>query len=133
MYRDQRQRDFARTLRNSATNAEKNVWQLLRAKQQGGHKSRRQVALGRYIVDFACLAQKLIIELDGPQHVEPPATDHDIERDAWLTAQGFRILRFRNQEIDDNIQAVLNTITQTLEASRLPDPPLQGEGIDPKK
>jgi very-short-patch-repair endonuclease len=132
MYRNQRQRDFARTLRNAATNAEKHLWQFLRAKQLGGHKFRRQVALGHYIVDFACLAQKLIIELDGPQHLEPAATDYDIERDAWLTARGYRILRFRNQEVDDNLQAVLNIISQALKATPLPNPSLQGEGIDPK-
>jgi very-short-patch-repair endonuclease len=140
MVRNRDQRDFARTLRNAATNAEKHLWQFLRAKQLGGHKFRRQVRApsaadgrGHYVVDFACLAQKLIIEVDGPQHLEPAATDHDIERDAWLTARGYRILRFRNQELDDNIHAVLNTITQALGASPLPNPPLQGEGTDPKR
>ncbi len=108
MYRNQRQCDFARTLRNAASNAEKLLWHFLRAHQLGGHKFRRQVAIGPSIVDFACLPKKLIIELDGPQHFETEAAQYDIERDEWLTARGYRILRYRNQELDENIQAVLD-------------------------
>jgi very-short-patch-repair endonuclease len=96
MYRDQQQREFARTLRNTATDAEKHLWQFLRAQQLRGHKFRRQAAIGPYIVDFICFPKKLIIELD------------------------------------ENIQAVLDGITRALEKSPLPNPPLQGEGIDPK-
>jgi very-short-patch-repair endonuclease len=133
MYRDRSQRDFARSLRNNTTNAEKHLWQFLRAQQLHGHKFRRQAAIGPYIVDFVCFPRKLIIELDGPQHFEPGAIQHDANRDQWLTTRGYRILRFRNQELDDNILAVVETIVRALEETPLPNPPLQGEGTDPGK
>ncbi len=82
MYRDEDQRDFARRLRNEPIGAEKRLWFLLRAGQLNGHKFRRQAALGPYIVDFICLAQRLIVELDGPQHLEPAAAEHDARRTA---------------------------------------------------
>jgi very-short-patch-repair endonuclease len=131
MYRNHNQRDFSRALRNTATDAEKHLWQFLRAEQIRGHKFRRQAAIGAYIVDFACFPRKLVIELDGPQHLEPSATQQDADRDAWLTTQGYRILRFRNQQLDNNIQAVLKDIERALEKSPLPNPPHQGEGTDP--
>jgi very-short-patch-repair endonuclease len=132
MYRTRNQRDFARGLRNTATGAEKHLWQYLRAEQLGGYKFRRQAAIGPYIVDFVCFPRKIIIELNCPQHLEPAVIQHDAARDAWLMAKGYRILRFPNQELDDNIRALLECITRALEESPLPNPPLQGEGTDPK-
>jgi very-short-patch-repair endonuclease len=132
MYRDRNQCDFARTLRNEATNAEKRLWQFLRAQKLCGYKFRRQAAIGPYIVDFVCFPRKLVIELDGPQHLEAGATQHDADRDRWLTNQGYRILRFRNHELDDDIQSVVESINRALGESPLPNPPLQGEGTDPK-
>ena len=69
MYRDQEQRDFARQLRNEATPAETRLWHFLRAGLLGV-KFRRQAAIGAFIVDFVCFSHSLIVELDGPQHVE---------------------------------------------------------------
>ena len=139
MYRNLEQRNFARTLRNQSTNAEKNLWVHLRAAQLRGFKFRRQAAIGPYIVDFVCFSHKLIIELDGPQHLEREQTEHDTQRDAWLSSQGYRLLRFRNQQLDDEIQFVLANIGEALgdaatnEAqSPLPNPPHQGEGTDPE-
>jgi 5-methyltetrahydrofolate--homocysteine methyltransferase len=103
MYRDQDQRDFARALRNEPTSAEKRLWHFLRAGQLRGHKFRRQAAIGPYAVDFVCFWHNLIVELDGPQHLEPDAAEHDQRRTNWLASRGFRIIRFRNQELDEDI------------------------------
>jgi very-short-patch-repair endonuclease len=131
MYRNEEQRTRARRLRNQATDAEKLLWRHLRAGQFDGHRFRRQAAFGPYIVDFVCFSHKLIIELDGPQHFGPEAVEYDARRTAWLTSEGFRVFRFRNQQLDDDIRSVLDTITTALE-SPLPNPPHQGEGTDPK-
>lgn len=135
MYRDSDQRDFARRLRNQPTGAEQRLWLHLRAGQLNGHKFRRQAALGPYIVDFICFAQRLIVELDGPQHLEASAAEHDERRTAWLAERGYRVIRFRNHEIDEDVRRVVETIRQAMEMptptpppAPLPSPPLQGEG-----
>lgn len=128
MYRDRNQREFARALRNQPSDAEKRLWGFLEAGQIGGHKFRRQAAIGHYIVDFVCFSHQLIIELDGPQHLEPSAMEHDARRTAWIDSQGFRVLRFRNQELDEDIQRVVEMIARALQESPLPNPPHQGEG-----
>ena len=135
MYRNEDQRNFARNLRNQMTEAEKRLWRFLRAGQLGGYKFRRQVAIGPYVVDFVCLSQKLIIELDGPQHQEQVAAEHDARRTGWLNDCGYRVLRFPNHQLDDEIHAVVDQIRGALDdrraeraASPLPSPPLQGEG-----
>lgn len=114
MYRNSEQRDFARGLRNHATNAEKRLWRLLRAQQIRGHKFRRQAAVGEYIVDFVCFSEKLIIELDGPQHAEHGAKVRDASRTAWLASQGFRVLRFWNHQLDEDIRVVVELIEKAL-------------------
>jgi very-short-patch-repair endonuclease len=137
MAHNQSQRDFARTLRTNSTTAEKRLWQHLRANQLHKYKFRRQSPIGPYIADFVCFSHKLIIELDGPQHLEPTTLDHDTRRTAWLTAQGFQVLRFRNQELDENIHAVLDTIASAL-AQRAaahqspPSPTLPAKGREPE-
>jgi very-short-patch-repair endonuclease len=124
MYRDADQRDFARRLRNQMTPAEKELWRFLRAAQLDGHKFRRQVAIGPYIVDFACLAMALLVELDGPQHGEAAAQDHDERRTAWLIKKGYRTIRFWNHELDENIHAVVDKIREALaeQQQRIPPP-----------
>jgi very-short-patch-repair endonuclease len=87
MYRDHNQRQFARALRNQPTDAERRLWQFLRAQQLRGRKFRRQSAIGPYVVDFVCFADKLIVELDGPQHLDSTAVEHDKRRTKWLTAR----------------------------------------------
>ena len=137
MYRNENQRDFARTLRNEPTNAEKQLWRFLRAGQLGGHKFRRQAAIGPYVVDFVCFSLKLIVELDGPQHLERIALEHDTHRTAWLASRGFRVIRFRNQELDEDIRAVTGTIERALkeleaEKRNPPSPALPAEGRGPE-
>ncbi len=99
---------MAKTLRKKSTEVEMLLWKHLRAKQSERIKFRRQQPIGKYIVDFVCFEKKVIIELDGGQHsVEP---EKDKERDKWLNVQGFKVLRFWNNEVLTNIQGVLEVI-----------------------
>jgi very-short-patch-repair endonuclease len=107
-------------LRKGATNAENRLWYHLRAKQLDGIKFRRQEPIGNYIVDFVAFESRLVIEIDGGQHADENGKDHDIQRDAWLKSQGFRVLRFWNNEVLQNLAGVLETIR----ANCLRHPPL---------
>jgi very-short-patch-repair endonuclease len=114
------------------------VVHFLRAGQLGGHKFRRQAAVGPYVVDFVCFSRKLIIELDGPQHLELGAAQHDERRTNWLSAGGFHLVRFRNQELDENIHAVVDAIQQALleintRAENPPSPAFPAEGREPER
>ncbi len=135
MYRDQNQRDFARDLRNNCTPAEKRLWHFLRAGKLGV-KFRRQAAIGAYVVDFVCFPRRLIVELDGPQQVEEKGKDYDARRTEWLASRGFRVVRFRNQALDDDIRFVVEEIRRAVgevgdvAATPLPNPPRQGEGAE---
>ncbi len=100
------QREFARTLRQNMTDAERLLWRHLRAHRLAGAKFRRQQPLGPYIVDFVHLGARLVVEADGGQH----AGEADAVRDAWLRGQGFRVLRFWNNDILRQPQAVLAAI-----------------------
>ena len=136
MYRDQNQRDFARTLRSAPTDAEKRLWHFLRGEKLGGHKFRRQAAVGPYVVDFVCFSLKLVVELDGPQHLEPGAVQHDDRRTKWLRSRGFQVIRFRNQELDEDVQAVVQEIRGMIERvvarQKPPSPALPAEGREPE-
>jgi very-short-patch-repair endonuclease len=101
----------ARTYRSNQTASERRLWGFLRAGRLAGMKFRRQVPIGRYTVDFLCLRHRLVIEADGPFH---DATE-DARRDSWLHSQGFRVLRFTNNQIDAPDQ-VLGAILQAVEA-----------------
>jgi very-short-patch-repair endonuclease len=96
-------RKFARTMRADATKAENLLWQALRNRQLAGLKFKRQVPLGGYILDFVCFEARLIVEVDGGQHSE---SRRDIERDAYFESQGLSTLRFWNDEVTGNIDAV---------------------------
>ena len=112
----------ARDLRSHSTAAERALWALLRARRLGGHKFRRQVPLGRYIVDFLCPDQHLIIELDGGQHQDP--TPYEARRTAWLNANGYHpqpplrsplsILRLWNTELLEDPHAAADYILTKL-------------------
>ena len=86
--------------------SERLLWKLLRGRQLEGFKFRRQVPIGRYVVDFVCLRHRLIVEADGPFHDEI----RDAERDAWLRAEGFQVLRFPNSEIVTRPENILMAI-----------------------
>jgi very-short-patch-repair endonuclease len=105
--------NLARRLRKNPTDAESRLWWCLRQKQLGGFRFRRQVPLGSYVADFVCLSEKLVIEVDGGQHAE--RIEHDEARTAWLAANGFRVLRFWNNDVLGNMEGVLQTILDALE------------------
>lgn len=84
----------ARALRQSPTTAEQLLWRHLRNRQLAGTKFRRQHPLGPYILDFVCLAQGLVVEVDGGQHADLQAQAYDRQRAVWLRQQGLRVLRF---------------------------------------
>ena len=119
---------IAKDLRKHATDAERLLWQHLRG-QQLGVKFRRQHPFNNYVLDFVSLEAKLIIELDGGQHSETLA--HDQARTLALEAAGFRVLRFWNNQVFQETEAVVETIIAALPVTHPhPSPPLEGEGVD---
>ena len=102
----------ARRLRREMTDAQRLLWRRIRGKQIDGYRFRKQVPLGHFIADFACMTPRLVIEIDGGQHAE--RTAHDDARTSWLESQGFVVLRFWNNEVSGNIDGVLLTIADTL-------------------
>ncbi len=105
----------ARTLRSEHTDAEILLWARLRGKEMYGYKFRRQQPIGPYIADFACMSEKLLIELDGGGHAE--RKDYDSERDEFLRRNGYRVLRFWNTEVFENLHGVLEKISEALGVS----------------
>ncbi|MBI4743833.1 MAG: endonuclease domain-containing protein [Actinobacteria bacterium] len=101
-------KNITKQLRKNLTDAERLLWRHLRAKQLEGMKFRRQEPIGKYIVDFVCFEKKVIIEVDGGQHSEE--TEKDNERDEWFKIQGFKVLRFWNNEVLTNTEGVLEAI-----------------------
>ncbi|MES2119413.1 MAG: endonuclease domain-containing protein [Pseudomonadota bacterium] len=114
-------------MRSDQTEAEHRLWQVLRAHRFAGYKFRRQVSIDFYIADFVCFAQRLIIELDGGQHAE---NARDRSRDAYLRSQGFRVLRFWNNDLFTNEEGVAEAILTALRSPPLPNPsPAGGRGV----
>ncbi|MSQ06433.1 MAG: endonuclease domain-containing protein [Dehalococcoidia bacterium] len=105
----------ARELRKAPTDAERALWKHLRLRQFNGYKFRRQQPIGHYIVDFACLEQRLVIERDGGQHAQQ--VEYDSERTKFLEAQGFRVLRFWNNQVLREVDAVKAAILEALISS----------------
>ena len=108
---DRKATSLARGLRINQTDAETKLWHRLRSRQISGCKFVRQEPVGRYICDFVCRERKLIIEVDGGQHLE---SNNDIIRDRMLTEDGYRILRFWNNDVFRNIDGVLQTIEASI-------------------
>jgi very-short-patch-repair endonuclease len=102
----------ARSLRYEMTDAERKLWQALRYKQLNAHRFRRQHPIGQYIADFACIEQKLVIELDGGQHQDQLA--YDEQRTAFIETQGWRVLRFWNNDVMNNLDGILTRIAENL-------------------
>ena len=107
----------ARQLRRKSTDAERLLLRALRSKLPQ-YKWRHQMPVGPYFADLACFADKLIIELDGGQHAE--AGDYDVRRTAFLAGQGYRVLRFWNNDVIGNLDGVLVTITSELSSPSQP-------------
>jgi len=104
--------DTARKLRKELTPAERKLWAYIRNDKLGVN-FRRQHAIGNYIPDFVCVKKKLIIELDGSQHVEQ--AEYDTERTKFLEAQGYKVIRFWNNQIMNDINGVIRNIQFALE------------------
>ena len=102
-----------RQLRQNMTLAEQRLWRHLRGKRLAGYKFRRQQPLGTYILDFVCIEAKLAIEIDGGQHAEQTACD--AQRTRYLQQRGFTVLRFWNNEVLQQTEAVLTAILHKLE------------------
>ena len=126
-------RKTAKTLRANTTAAEDILWRHLRRLEIKGSHFRRQVPIGPYVADFACLKERLIIEVDGSQHAEDANNRRDEVRTRWLNSEGYRVMRFWNNNVMSKTEAVMEAIhaATAVTPPRLPaagDPPPQGEG-----
>ena len=106
-------KDFAKQNRKKATLAEKILWEHLRNKEQGA-EFRRQHIIADYIADFVCLDRMLVVEVDGGYHSEREQTENDQMRTMRLNRLGFRVIRFTNEEVLNNIEYVLREISEAL-------------------
>ena len=106
---------IARKLRNNMTEQEKKLWYYLRKRCLNNNRFRRQYPIGNYIVDFICREKSLIIEIDGGQHSESNIKDYDKTRTLFLESKGYKVIRFWNNEIDKNIDAVLEKILEYID------------------
>lgn len=104
----------SRKLRRDQTEPEARLWRTLRAHQASGVHFRRQHAIGNYIVDFCAPRRKLVIEVDGGQHLEQE--EYDNRRTAFLESRGYRVLRFWNYDVMKNLDGVMTVILEALES-----------------
>jgi len=101
----------ARALRRDMTDAERRLWAALRHRRLRALKFRRQHPIGRFILDFACVEHRLVVEADGGQHAD---SESDARRTAWLESRGWRVLRFWNNDILSNPEGVQEAILQAV-------------------
>jgi very-short-patch-repair endonuclease len=116
--------NLARNLRKRPTEAEGLLWRHLRAKQLERLKFRRQQPIGDYIADFVCFEKQIIIELDGGQHAIEKEKDH--VRDKWFREQGFKVLRFWNNDVFTNINGILEVVRKNCLNHPPLAPPIKG-------
>ena len=116
----------SRELRANATEAERKLWPHLSARKLKGVRFNRQFPIGQFICDFVSRDKRLVIEIDGGQHAF--STEYDARRTAFLNTQGYKVLRFWNNEILDNLDGVLTVIGQTLDNMPSPNPSRKREG-----
>ena len=120
----------ARELRKEMTPAEKRLWQVLRGNQLDGLYFRRQHAVGIYILDFVCVQEKLVIEVDGGSHLEQE--EYDNERTQWLEEEkGYRVIRFTNDDVLRNINEVVEAIREAVKGPHLAFPASGGGTSSP--
>ena len=101
-------RDRARELRREETAAERKLWLRLRNRDLLGVKFRRQRPIGKFIADFVCLEHRIVVEPDGGHHGERHVEAYDGRRTAYLTSKGFKVFRFSNAEVYENLEGVLD-------------------------
>ena len=114
-YNTAKQKEFRKKRRNSMTAAECVLWQSLKGRQLLGKKFRRQISIGRYIVDFYCPEARLVIELDGESHFSITMDEYEAARTKYLEQEGLKVIRFENKELYDHFEGVLETIKQALQ------------------
>jgi len=112
----------AKQLRRDLTPQERVLWSELKNRQLDGFKFRKQQPIGPYIADFVCQEHKLVIEADGSQHSD---NQNDKQRDRWMQDRGYTVLRFWNNEINENLEGVLTAIMHTLGKYPSPTSPKQ--------
>ena len=117
----------ARRLRRNRTEAERRLWRHLRELKSISFKFRQQVPIDHFIVDFACLSKRLIVEVDGGTHSTDDELHRDAKRERYLQAQGFRIVRFSNFDVRHNLERVMDTVVAAL-GTPTPNPSPQGGG-----
>ncbi|NML10828.1 DUF559 domain-containing protein [Sphingobium sp. AR-3-1] len=116
----------ARALRNNATEAERILWRAISARKISGIRFNRQVPIGQFICDFVARSIGLVIEVDGGQHND----EVDAERTRYIEAQGFRVIRFWNNDVLGNIEGVIEEIERVIANMPSPDPSRKREGRD---
>ena len=106
----------ARNLRKNMTDVERLLWSKIRGRQLRGFRFRRQHPIGRYIVDFVCIELKLIVEMDGGQHGDQQ--QYDMNRTQWLQTKGYKVIRFWNNDVIDDLEGVMQAIYNHLPPSQ---------------
>ncbi len=120
-----------RILRANATEAEKQIWAQLRKRNIKDYKFRRQYSIGPYIVDFYCPQAKLAVEIDGSVHSSEDAIEYDRARDEFIKSIGIQVLRFTNNEVDNNPKKIIDKIIKAIEPKISP-PNKGGDGRRPE-
>ena len=113
----------SRQLRKNMTPQERKLWDIIKNRQFFGYRFRRQFPLSQYIVDFICREKKIIIEIDGGQHNEIKNIQYDNKRTEYLISEGYKVLRFWNNDIDKNIGGVYETLKEVFEIGGNITPP----------
>ena len=120
IYNRSEEKQKRRQLRRNMPRAEVRLWSKLKERKLGGVKFRRQYSVGRYVLDFYCPEMRLAIELDGDTHFRPGADVRDEERQRLIESYGIRFLRFRNDEVQQNMEGVLGAIEKGLRDGMTP-------------
>ena len=113
----------ARFLRNNLTEQEQKLWNIIRNRQFYGYRFLRQYCIGNYVVDFICRSKKIIIEIDGGQHNFDKNIEYDIRRTEFLQSKGYKVIRFWNNDIDNNINGVYEKLREVFEIDTHLNPP----------
>jgi very-short-patch-repair endonuclease len=124
--RDPRLIEFAKHMRREMTEPEKRLWYQLRAKRFEGTKFRKQKIVGSYIIDFSSNEPKLAIEIDGNTHAD--RQEYDAIRTEYLEQQGYKVIRFSNRDVMENLEEILETLAAVIAEMRPPLPTLSPEG-----
>ncbi len=112
---DRKLKQLSQQLRENLTDAEKQLWTKIRMRQLKGYRFYRQRPIGDYIVDFFCPRAKLVIEIDGSQHLVGETIEYDRIRDDYLSSLGLRVLRFNNNDVLTNIEGVIERIGEEIQ------------------